>query len=218
MAPCTFSGVIVSYQLPQHQAEIEKAIIGRGEWYFCSQYASLQVPESTWFGGINYDEKQKHLKKVLKTPVIPVNLRIREPNHSSVQEHCNGLSVAVEAAIAKLPPVSSSTLSCMWRKAADLIRAKGHVLNVPWLPDSKARLVKSSFSPQPHVVTTKEGGIYVCDSNCPMFKGFSLCSHVVAAAEVNGDLSHILDAINKHCSPNLTAIASAGFYGCSGRK
>ena len=187
----------------QHQAEIEKAIIGRGEWCFCSQYASLQVPESTWFCGMNLDEKQKHLKKVLKTQVVPVNLRTREPNQSSVQEHCDGLSVPVETAIAKLPPVSSSTLSCMWSKAADLIRAKDHVLNVPWLPDPKARLVKSSSSAQPHVVTTKEGGIYVCDSNCPMFKGFSLCSHVVAAAEVNGDLSHFLDAINKHCTPNL---------------
>ena len=29
----------------QHQAEMEKAIIGRGEWCLCSQYASLQVPE-----------------------------------------------------------------------------------------------------------------------------------------------------------------------------
>ena len=162
--------------------------------------------------------KRKHLKKVLKTQVIPVNLHTREPNQSSVQEHCNGLSVPVEAAIAKLPPVSSSTLSCMWSKAADLIRAKGHVLNVPWLPDPKARLVESSSSPQLHVLTTKEGGIYVCASNCPMFKGFSLWAHVVAEAEVNGDLSHFLDAINKHCSPNLTAIASAGFSGGSGRK
>ena len=35
------------------------------------------------------------------------------------------------------------------------------------------------------------------------------------AADVNGDLSHFLDAINKHC---MTAIASAGFSGDSGRK
>ena len=35
------------------------------------------------------------------------------------------------------------------------------------------------------------------------------------AADVNGDLSHFLDAINKHC---MTAIASAGFSGDSDRK
>lgn len=29
----------------QHQAKMEKAIIGRGEWCLCSQYAFLQVPE-----------------------------------------------------------------------------------------------------------------------------------------------------------------------------
>ena len=33
------------------------------------------------------------------------------------------------------------------------------------------------------------------------------------------ETSHIfLDAINKHCSPNLTAVTSAGFSGGSGRK
>ena len=88
------------------------------------------------------------------------------------------------------------------------------------LNQKQARLVKSSSSLQPHVVTTKPNStcIYVCDSNCPMFKGFSLCSHVVAAAEVNGDLSDFLDAIRKQCTPNLTAIVSVGFSSVSGRK
>ena len=30
----------------QHQAELEKAIVGRGEWHFCQQYATLQISES----------------------------------------------------------------------------------------------------------------------------------------------------------------------------
>jgi len=204
----------------QHQAEMEKAIIGRGEWCLCSQYAFLRISESAWFCRLKPDEKQKHLKKVLTTQVIPITLHASKPNKSSVQEHCKGLSVPVEAAVAKLPTVSSSTLTCMWNKAAGLIRASDHILNVPWLSDPKARLVKSASSPQPHVVTTKPSStcIYVCDSNCPMFKGFSLCSHVVAAAEVNGDLSDFLDAVKKQCTPNLTAIASVGFSSGSGRK
>lgn len=174
----------------QHQAEMEKAIIGRGEWCLCSQYASLQMSESAWFSSMKPEEKQKHLKKVLTTQVTPVTQHTSGQHSSSVGEPCKGLSVSIQFAVAKLPTISSSTLACMWNKAAGLIQARDHILTVPWLSDSKARLVKSSSSPQPHVVRTKTGSscIYICDSSCPMFKGFSLCSHVVAVDEVNGDL------------------------------
>ena len=46
----------------QHQAELEKAIIGRGEWHFCPPYATLQVPESAWFSKMKSEAKKKHLK------------------------------------------------------------------------------------------------------------------------------------------------------------
>ena len=108
----------------------------------------------------------------------------------------------------------------MWKKAENLIQSEGHILKVPWLSDEKARLVKSSSSPQPHVVQTRSNNkcLYICDSNCPMFKGFSLCSHVVAVAEVNGDLPVFLKSIQKGCKPNLSAIATQGLPCGSGRK
>ena len=34
----------------EHQAEMEKAIIGRGKWCLCSQYASLQISEPGFAG------------------------------------------------------------------------------------------------------------------------------------------------------------------------
>ena len=51
-----------------------------------------------------------------------------------------------------------------------------------------------------------------------MFKGFSLCSHVVAVAECNGDLKSFLDAVSGTCAPNLTAIATQGLPKGAGRK
>ena len=48
----------------QHQAELEKAIIGRGEWHFCPQYTTFKVPESVWFSKMDSEVKEKHLKKV----------------------------------------------------------------------------------------------------------------------------------------------------------
>lgn len=51
-----------------------------------------------------------------------------------------------------------------------------------------------------------------------MFKGFSLCSHVIAVAETNGDLKSFLDAVSGMCAPNLTAIANQRLSKGAGRK
>ena len=51
-----------------------------------------------------------------------------------------------------------------------------------------------------------------------MFKGFSLCSHVLAVVECNGDLKSFLDSVSGTCTPNLTAIANQGLPKGAGRK
>ena len=33
----------------RHRSELQKAVIGRGQWHFISQYGYLQVPEVSWF-------------------------------------------------------------------------------------------------------------------------------------------------------------------------
>ena len=63
----------------------------------------------------------------------------------------------------------------------------------------------------------KNDKIYRCDDKCPMYKGFSLCSHVITAAEDNGDLKSFLESVCKSCTPNLSAIAN-GMPSGSGRK
>lgn len=100
-----------------------------------------------------------------------------------------------------------------------LIESKS-VLSIPWNSDPKARLVKSFSSISPHTVVTdsKNKKMYICDDKCQMFKGFSLCSHVIATAESNGDLQIFLDTITKTCQPNLTAIATAGMPAGTSRK
>ena len=101
-----------------------------------------------------------------------------------------------------------------------LVESKGDVLNAPWLSDEKARLVKSTSSLHLHVVTTNKENknLYCCDDKCPMFAGFSICSHVVAVAEFNGDLRSFLDAARAKCTPNLTAVANQGLPKGAGRK
>ena len=65
------------------------------------------------------------------------------------------------------------------------------------------------LSPQPRMVTSdpKSNKIYRCDDKCSMYKGISLCSHAIAAAEDNGDLKLFSENVCNSCTPNLSAIA-----------
>ena len=130
------------------------------------------------------------------------------------------LSLSVSVEHCGISHVSLSTLQNIWKKAQDLLQSKGSVLKAPWLPGDKAKLVKSTSSAHPHVVQThgKENKLYCCDSNCHMYKGFSLCSHVIAAAEHNNELKPFLDCLKDCGKLNLTAIANEGLPKGAGRK
>ena len=146
------------------------------------------------------EAKDKHLNKVqtcqLKQP-SPSATAESQITSSGVDCGDTGLSVSVEKC--GLSKVSQSTLEGIWKKAETLIHSKGNILKASWISDEKSRLIRSSSSPQPHVVqrNSKNKSLYNCDSNCQMFKGFSICSHVVAVAEINGDLQTFLNRIEK---------------------
>lgn len=106
----------------------------------------------------------------------------------------------------------------MWNKAERLVCSSGSILKVPWNSDKTARFVMSSSTDHPHLIMTRKRK-YSCDEKCMMFKGFSLCSHVIAAAHDNNDLHSLLEYHKQtKGGPNLTAIVSQGMPGVSGRK
>ena len=72
-------------------------------------------------------------------------------------------------------------------KAERLVSSDGHIIRVPWSDDEKDRLVKSSSSIQPHLVIRdrKNKQQFCCDQNCPMYRGLSIFSRVIATAHVN---------------------------------
>ena len=86
--------------------------------------------------------------------------------------------------------IQSNTLRSIWNKAADLLMGK-NIIPVPWMTDTRAHLVKSSSSEQPHLVTASSSH-YKCDDKCPMFKGYKLCSHVVAVFKGYKLCSHVV--------------------------
>ena len=221
----------------RHTAELEKAVIGRGEWQFTSANSHLKVQDIAWFS-MTQPSKEKHMKRVFSAKVIPPGAsHMKETVENSHSRECteedssvagNSSATNIHECKENAPPalvlgiaaedcgittVSLSMLQGMWKKAENLVQCEGNVLKLPWCSDVKSRLVKSSSSDHPHVVKPNPRNVqqYLCDDKCPMYKAFFLCSHVIAAAHDNGDLHSFLQYYT--CSkrgPNLTAIANQG--------
>ena len=159
--------------------------------------------------------KNTHMKKVFSQR--PSSVSVSSKASSSVNDS-PVLSVPVHEC--EIANVSMSTLRNICSKAEKLIKSDGHIIKVPWLSDEMARLVKSTSSEEPHLVTRnpRKINMFCCDKKCQMFKGFSICSRVVATAQVNGQLQSYLTEINRICKPNFTAIANQKMPSGAGRK
>ena len=214
-------------------AELQRAVISRGEWSFLSEYRDLMGSEAQWFSYM----RKRHLNKIFSMKPISA----QQCQKSSTTSPPSVLTSAVTNTQSKtnisgettnqhernggweqcsILNVSESTLQNIWRKVEQLVACpQKQILCVPWTSDYRACLVKSSSTLQPHMVASdpKNDNIYRCDDKCPMYKGFSLCSHVIAATEDNGDLKSFMENVCKSCTPNLLAIADAKWLRSKGR-
>jgi len=149
---------------------------------------NVEIPEF-WFQKTQ-EQRTRHLKKVMKTrPFIStVNVTPSSTDHDLVPVASAAkeiLSVSLENS--GITILSKGTLEGIWRKAETLIQTDGHVISVPWNSDKKERPVRSTTSDQPHLVKVQDRLQY-CRDEYPMFKGFSIRAHTVAAAQYNGNL------------------------------
>lgn len=85
------------------------------------------------------------------------------------------------------------TLKGIWRKAESLVRDTSLVTLVPGSRSSHHHMVATTSGECPHLVTpTKFTGQFKCDTKCVMYATYKVCSHTVAAAEVNGSLTRFM--------------------------
>lgn len=131
----------------QHVSELEKAVIGRGEWHFIAPYACLKFPAITWFS-LKQDAKERHMKKVLTYELEAAAVKSR----AGPSKPGSRIGVSVEDSGVK--NIAQSTLRGIWEKADNLLKSDGSIMKAAWISDDKARLVKSSSSPHPHLVKT----------------------------------------------------------------
>ena len=114
--------------------------------------------------------------------------------------------------------LSSTTVEGVWKKAASLVVEVNAIVPAPGF-DAKDKMIKSKSGAAPHSVRVSEYK-YKCDDHCPHFKSINLCSHIVAAAESNGDLGKFVKQFHTKPGggPNLMQIASHDMPAGPGRK
>ena len=89
--------------------------------------------------------------------------------------------LSVPAREVRLSTVSPSTISNMWEKAERLLRTPNAITHAPG--NDNAPMVASDSSARPHFVQKTTGNKFLCNENCPMWRGCKVCAHTIAVAE-----------------------------------
>ena len=106
----------------------------------------------------------------------------------------------------------------MWTKAKELLSHKNAITPAPG-NNKKAHMVLSYSQVAPHLIQNKTDGQYICDDSCLQWKSSQICSHTLAAAQHNSDLSAFLQWYTQNAdNPNISALAMIGLSRGRGRK
>ena len=227
-------------ELAAHQkSQVENAIIRKGSWRLADPFKHLEVLEDVWFTVLDKNDREKKLKKLLSynlkeimQPLISAPLQ----THLLMQADVNllGSSSSLETPVIQKPlslnfavlngnniQIHEDTLKAMWSKAEYLVNNPKMISNVPGHESPYSRMVTASSKEIPHFVSVPKEftGQFICDSHCPMFASYKICSHTLAAAEVNGQLADFLLWFNKTLRrANLTKLSDIGMPTTSGKK
>lgn len=198
----------------EQRDEIVRALSGRGKYQFCKPYEHLQVLPQEW-AKMTPDQRKRLIKKFDDAAVrVQTSHRASvstsgslssQPSTSDAASNEKYLSVVCEdSGIENIPFV---TLHSIWVKAEEYLNSSSDIVAAPG-GNKKAKMVSSKSSITPHFVRCLSSGQYVCDNNCLQWKSSQICAHVVAVAELNGELNPFLQWYkSSNQQPNITALA-----------
>jgi len=197
----------------------ELAVIDKGAARFRCMYKELVVDQLQWMR-MTTKQRQLHLRKVSATKVVgslatAVESSVTDTNDD---DYSPLLLTPEEANLATLP---SDTVCGIWRKAQELLKTSGAVVNGPCFSASanSTVIVASKSSTKPRIVTCKPQGVISCESSCPNWAALQICSHSVAAAQFISELGVFVEKYRKKkCAPNLNKLAKVGMPRGAGKK
>ena len=207
----------------EQEGEIEKAVIGVGEYTFCDRYQHLEIPVFKW-SSMSQSQREKHLQKVRTISMDEAMKVHQEPRIQHVTQPVGLLNTAssdekifkicgqcFDASECKL---SKDILTNMFSKAEKLASVPGNIVLSPG--STTAKLVESNSGQRPHFVQKKTASKYCCDSDCPMWRCSKLCSHTIACAFQDGNLHQFISHVTGQ--PNLYFLAKCGTTEKAGKK
>lgn len=206
----------------EQEGEIEKAVIGVGEYIFNDDYEHLEVPVSKW-SSMSQLQRKKHLQKV-RTISLGEASKVQQPQRQTAL--CSNLPDSPSTSGAKIFTISGQVfdasacqLSCdilanMFIKAERLVSVSGNICLSPG--SSTSKLVASKSGQRPHFVQRKTDTKYCCDSECQMWRCSKLCSHTIACAFQDGNLQQFISHVTGQ--PSFYALAKSGTTEKAGKK
>ena len=114
--------------------------------------------------------------------------------------------------------IAAVVLESIWNKAAQLVNTPNAITVAPGL-DLKSHTVISTSGNHPHLIQAKKTGQYTCDKACGNWNSLSICSHTVAVAEINGELSKFVAwFVKAKKKPSVSKLVLTGMPKGRGRK
>ena len=200
---------LIHQTVKRQRTEEELALLGIGELKLDPLYDDLQVQE-TVFCRKSQAQKQAVLRKFK-------NHEVRSPDEVMLDigdnEGANANSLSISAQQCGIIRVPYEVLKQMIQKAGvHLARSKEAIVAAPGANAVPEHYVESERG-SPYVVKTKNskryGVYYECDGKCISYAAYSLCSHTIAVAELEGNAETFINwyKLNKQGSANISTLS-----------
>ena len=173
----------------EQRSEVEKAVVGMGEYQLLSTYQHLGVETKRWF--LKTEQQRKG------TITRFMNAQLVEPCSqatSSTSSSRDEVSGEVERPLSsednplQYTSLPRYTQESMWKKFQPYMDDPSYVV-APGTSDKSCVLVKSSSGTKLHFVQRTGKSKNKCDSDCLMFKATSgVCSHTLLTAHLNDEV------------------------------
>ena len=162
----------------EQKQEVDKAVIGLGEYQLCQPYQIYGIDTKVWFQK-NDKQIQRLLDRFAKADLHATN-RSTSSASSSTANHQGSRNPLL---LTNLP---ESIKSSMWAKVQSYMQDESSYTKSPGVSDYSSILVKSTSGSRPHFVQKTGTNVYKCDHDCLMFKSTNgMCSHSLLASSLN---------------------------------
>ena len=175
------------------------SVIQKGEYAIRELFKSLEI-------GVSYFKMNERQKDAVKKHFFNCFLTDEQFRNTSM-DHITGEECSLSIPVMDFKVLSTPfpVLEKMYKNAASLLKSETTIVRSPsFQPTSNSIgqnvvwLVASTVATRkPHSVTVGETGRVVCDKACVGWAQYSVCCHIIAAAEKCGILKTFLEWLKK---------------------